>query len=173
MVKFKNCQNHRQRDYHPMPYFSIGPPMPGSWGSSPMMYPSCPPWSGWYKPWAPMLMHFYPGWSRPAGGFDHRRYYTGDDHYGSVDQQQEGGSQSRKPRQPRIPNRTIRFPRRHQQPLVSSTGSGFVSPNLLLMVQGAVRVRQGRGMKLPPMTKWSTAQKKSRGGCNRAEQSPR
>jgi hypothetical protein len=44
--------------------------------------------------------------------------------------------------QSKIPNRTIRFPRIQQRPLDSSVSSGFASPDLLLMVQGAIRVRQ-------------------------------
>jgi hypothetical protein len=31
-------------------------------------------------------MHFHPGWSRPAGGFDHIGYYIGDDYYGGFGQ---------------------------------------------------------------------------------------
>jgi hypothetical protein len=28
-------------------------------GPLPMMYAPCPPWVGWYGPWAPPLMHFH------------------------------------------------------------------------------------------------------------------
>jgi hypothetical protein len=31
-------------------------------------------------------MYFHPGWSKPAGGFDHGGYHTGDDCYRSVSQ---------------------------------------------------------------------------------------
>jgi hypothetical protein len=54
-----------------VPYFPIGPPMLGSWGPPPMMYPPCPPWEGWHGPWAAPPIHFHSGWSGPARGFDH------------------------------------------------------------------------------------------------------
>jgi hypothetical protein len=44
------AQDRCQQKYHPTPYFSVGPPMPGLWGPSPMMYLPCPSWAGWYGP---------------------------------------------------------------------------------------------------------------------------
>jgi hypothetical protein len=73
----KGRDRHLQ-DYHPVPYFSIGPPMPGPWEPPPMMYPPCPPWAGWYGPWALPPMQFHPGWPGPTEGFGHRGYYVGD-----------------------------------------------------------------------------------------------
>jgi hypothetical protein len=43
--------------------------------------------------------------------------------------------------QSRMPNRTIRFSQRQQQPLVSSIRSGCPKLNLLLMDQGAIKIR--------------------------------
>jgi hypothetical protein len=80
-------RSHRQQEHHPMPYFPIRPPMPRSWGPPSMTYPSYPPWVGWYGPWTPPAMHFYPGWSRPTQGFGHRGYYTRDSRYESVGHQ--------------------------------------------------------------------------------------
>jgi hypothetical protein len=40
----------RHQDYHPVPHFPVGPPMPGPWGPPPMMFPPSPPWAGWYGP---------------------------------------------------------------------------------------------------------------------------
>jgi hypothetical protein len=74
-------QDHRQQDYHPAPYFLVRPPMPGLWGPPPMMYPPCPPWAGWYGPWAPSLMHFHPRWLGPTEDFGYGGYYAGDSHY--------------------------------------------------------------------------------------------
>jgi hypothetical protein len=73
--------DRRQQDNHPAPYFSIGPPMPELWGHPSMTYPHCPPWVGWYRPWAPPPMHFHPGWSGHAEGFGHGDYYTIDGRY--------------------------------------------------------------------------------------------
>jgi hypothetical protein len=72
-----------------MPYFLVKPPMPGLWGPPPMMYPPCPSWVGWYGPWAPLPMHFHPGWSIPFESFGHIGYFIGDDRYGSVTHQQD------------------------------------------------------------------------------------
>jgi hypothetical protein len=66
-----------------------------------MMYPSCPPWMVWYDPWTPPLMHFHPGWSGPAEGFDNEGYYTGGDCYESVGHQQDRKA-------PKQENRTVR-----------------------------------------------------------------
>jgi hypothetical protein len=74
-------QDHRQQDYHSMPYFPVGPPMLRLWGPPMMMYPSCPPWARWYGLWAPLPMHFHLGWSGPVEGFGQGGYYTGDDRY--------------------------------------------------------------------------------------------
>jgi hypothetical protein len=63
------------------PYFLIGPPMPRLWGPLPMLYPPFPTWAGWYGPWALPQVHFHPGWSGPAGGFDHGGYHLGDGCY--------------------------------------------------------------------------------------------
>jgi hypothetical protein len=93
-----------------VPYFSVGSPMPG--------------------PWAPPLMHFHSGWSRPAEGVDHRGYYSGEGHYGSVDH-------PRHRRTSRQENRMVRFPR------VSSTSNGCSRLGLLHMDQGAARDKQG------------------------------
>jgi hypothetical protein len=81
-------QNHRQQEHHPVSYFPIEPPMPRPWGSPSMMYPPCPPWAGWYRPWTPPPMHFHSGWSGPSQGFGHEGYYTGDNRYGHVSHQQ-------------------------------------------------------------------------------------
>jgi hypothetical protein len=43
-------RDHRQQEHHPAPYFPIRPPMPRPWGPTPMMYPPCLPWEGWYSP---------------------------------------------------------------------------------------------------------------------------
>jgi hypothetical protein len=80
--------DHRQQDYHPVPYFPVGLPMLGPWGPPPIMYPPCPPWVGWYRPWALPPMHFHPGWLGPSEGFGHGGYYAGDGHYGSISHQQ-------------------------------------------------------------------------------------
>jgi hypothetical protein len=66
-------------------YFFIRPPMPGSWGPPPMLYP---PWAEWYGLWVLPLMHFHLGWSGPAGGFGHEGYHIGDGRDGGVGQQQ-------------------------------------------------------------------------------------
>jgi hypothetical protein len=71
-----------------MSYFSIRLPMPEPWGPPPMMYPPCPPWGGVVR-YVDSAVHFYPIWSGPAEGFDHRSYYTEDDRYGSVSHQQD------------------------------------------------------------------------------------
>jgi hypothetical protein len=81
--------NHRQHDYHPVPYFLVRPLMSGPSGPPPMMYPPCPPWVGWYGPWAPPLMHFHLGWPGPVEGFGHRGYYAGDDRYIHAGHQQD------------------------------------------------------------------------------------
>jgi hypothetical protein len=108
-------RDRRHQDYHPTPYFPIGPPMPGPWGPPLMMYPPCPPWVGWGGPWAPPPMPFHLGWSGPKHGFGHGGYYAGDDLYGHV-----GHQQDRKTRQSKMPNQTIWFPRKQQQHLVIS-----------------------------------------------------
>jgi hypothetical protein len=54
-----------------------------------MMYPSCPPWAGWYGPWTSPPMHFHPGWSGPAESFAHGGYCIGDGRYRSVGHQQD------------------------------------------------------------------------------------
>jgi hypothetical protein len=87
-------QNSEGRDccqqyYHPVTYFSVGPPMPGPWRPPSMMYPPCPPWVGWYGPWALPPMHFHPGWSGPSEGFGHICYNIGDNRYGSAGHQQD------------------------------------------------------------------------------------
>jgi hypothetical protein len=62
-------REHHHQDYHPVPHFSVGPPMPGPWWPPPMMFPPCPPWADWYDPWVPPSMHFHQGWSGPAQAF--------------------------------------------------------------------------------------------------------
>jgi hypothetical protein len=59
------------------------------------------------------LMHFRSGWSGTTQGFGHEGYYTGDDHYGHVDHQQGKKALEQE-------NRTMRFPRKQQQYLVTS-----------------------------------------------------
>jgi hypothetical protein len=54
-----------------------------------------------------------------------------------------GRLQDRKTRQSKMPNRTIWFPRRQHQPLVSSTSSECLKLYLLLIDQGAIKIRQG------------------------------
>jgi hypothetical protein len=82
-------QDRCQQDYYPVPYFLIGPPMPGLWGPPPMTYPPCPPWPGWYEPWDPPPMQFLVGWSGPIESFGHGGYYTRDGRYRSVGHQQD------------------------------------------------------------------------------------
>jgi hypothetical protein len=82
-----------QREYHSVPYFPVGPPMPRPWGPLPMMFPICPLWVGWYRPWALLPMHFHLEWSGPARGFGHGGYHAGDNRYGSVSQHQDRRSQ--------------------------------------------------------------------------------
>jgi hypothetical protein len=64
-----------------------------------------------------------------------------------------GGHQDRKTGQFGMPNRTIRFPRRQQQLLVTGTSKGQQRMDPLLMNQEAVRGGQGRGTILRPMMK--------------------
>jgi hypothetical protein len=61
---------------------------------SPMMYPPCPPWVGWYEPWAPLPMHLHAGRSGPVEGFDHRGYFIEDGHYGFVGHQHDSRTPS-------------------------------------------------------------------------------
>jgi hypothetical protein len=143
-----------------MAYFLIGPPMPRPWGPPPMMYLPCPPWVRWYSPWTPPPMHFHPGWSGPAEGFSHGGYYTEDGRYGSVSHQQDRKS-------PRQDNQTVQNAKLNHlvspkatKPLVSSTSSGCPKPYLLLMDQGAIKIRQGQGVRLWPMMKRSIAWRK-------------
>jgi hypothetical protein len=81
--------DHHQWDYHPAPYFSV-------------MYLSCPPWAGWYRPWMPPPMHFHLEWLVPARGFDHRGYYIEDGHYRSISRQKDRSG-------PRQENRMVSF----------------------------------------------------------------
>jgi hypothetical protein len=98
------CQNsedrdRRQQNYHLVPYFLIGPPMPELWGPLP-----CPPWAGWYGPWVPPPpMHFHSGWSGFVEGFGHGIYYAGDDRYGYVDHQHDSRTPSQENQMVRIP----------------------------------------------------------------------
>jgi hypothetical protein len=80
-------RDRRQQDYHSMPYFLVKSSMPRSWGPPPMMYPPCPPWTGWYGPWAPLPMHFHLVRSGYAEGFGYGGYNVGDGHYGYVSHQ--------------------------------------------------------------------------------------
>jgi hypothetical protein len=82
-------QDHHQQDYHLTAYLPVGPPMLGPWGPPSMMYPPCPPWAGWYGPWAPLLMHFHLGWSGPMEGFGHKGDYAGNGRYGYINHQQD------------------------------------------------------------------------------------
>jgi hypothetical protein len=66
-----------------------------------MMYPPCPPWAGWYGPWALPPMHFHSGWSGPTQGFGHEDYYAGDGRYEHVSHQQDRRSLGQE-------NRTVR-----------------------------------------------------------------
>jgi hypothetical protein len=143
-----------------MPYFSIGPPMPGLWGPPPMMYLPCPPGAGWYGPWTPPPIHFHPGWSGPAEGFDHGGYYTGDDRYWSVGHQQDRKASRQENRIVRNVKPDHPVSQRQQQPLVSTTSSGFSKPYLLLMDQGAIKIKYGRGARLRPMMKQSITWRK-------------
>jgi hypothetical protein len=84
---------HLQPGAHsPAPYFLVGPPMPEPWGPPPMVYPPCPPWAGWYGPWAPSSMPFHPGWSGPTEGFGFVGFYAGDGRCGHVGHQQDRGA---------------------------------------------------------------------------------
>jgi hypothetical protein len=82
-------RDRRRQEYHPAPYFSIEPPMPGAWGPPPMMYPPCPPWVGWYGSWTLPPMHFHLEWLGPIEDFGHRGYYTRNGRYGSVSHRQD------------------------------------------------------------------------------------
>jgi hypothetical protein len=127
--------------------------MPGSWGPPPMMYPPCPPWAGWYGPWTSPSMHFHPKWSGLAEDFGHGGYYIRDGRYGSIGHQQDRRTPTQENQMVQNLEPNSRFPRRQQHLLVSSTNSGCPRMNLLLMDQGAARVKQGRGVKLRPMMK--------------------
>jgi hypothetical protein len=70
-------------------FIPVEPPMHGPWGPPSMMYTPCPPWAGWYIPWALSSMPFHLGWLGPAEGFGYGGYYTGDDRYGHVGHQQD------------------------------------------------------------------------------------
>jgi hypothetical protein len=74
----------RQQDCHPVPYFPVGPPMSGPWGPPPILYLPCPPWVGWYGPWALPPMPLHPGWLGPTGCFGFGGFYAGDDRYRHV-----------------------------------------------------------------------------------------
>jgi hypothetical protein len=88
-----------------------------------MMYPSCPPWTGWYGPSTLPLLHFHPGWSGLAEGFGHRGYYTGDGRYRSVGHQQDRKAprqenwiiQNIKSDHPVSPNATAASGQQHKQ----------------------------------------------------------
>jgi hypothetical protein len=54
-----------------------------------MIYPPCPHWAGWYRPWTPPPMHFHPRWSGLAESFGHGGYYTRDGRYKYVGHQQD------------------------------------------------------------------------------------
>jgi hypothetical protein len=137
-----------------VPYFPVGPPMHGPWGPPLMMYLLCPPWVGWYRPWALPLMHFHLRWSILAEDFGHRGYYVGDDGYRYVGHQQDS-------RTPRQENRMVHLPRKQQQPQSSRASERRRRTDPLPINQGAIRVRQGRGtyhrsmVKRSPMWKGS------------------
>jgi hypothetical protein len=150
--QYSEGQKHHHQDYHPTPHFPVGPPMPRPWGPPPMMFPPCPPWAGWYGPWVPSLMHFHPGWSGPAQGFSHRGYYTGDGWYEHIGYQQGREALGRKTGQLKMPNWTIRFPRRQRQHLVASRGRGHPM-SVLLISWEAVKRRWIRRINLRPMMK--------------------
>jgi hypothetical protein len=84
-----------------------------------------------------------------------------------------GRFQDMKTEESRMPNRTIRFPRQQQQPLVSSTSSGCPKSYLLLMDQGAIKIRHGRGVRLRPMMKQSIARRKVQRRLQRSKRRPR
>jgi hypothetical protein len=96
-----------QQEYPLVPYFAVGPPMPGPWGAPPMMYLPCPPLMGWYEPWMPPPMHFHLGWSGPIQSFGHGGYDAGDDHYRHDATSRTEGPRGRKIGQSKMPNRTI------------------------------------------------------------------
>jgi hypothetical protein len=77
-------------------------------------------------------MHFHPGWSGPAEGFGHGGYYAGDNRYGYIVHQQD-----KKTGQSRMPNWIIRFSRRQQLFLVTSTSEKHRRIDLLLIDPGA------------------------------------
>jgi hypothetical protein len=97
-------QDHRQWDYHPVPYLSVGPPMPGLWGGSTDDVSALSILGGVVQIVGYTVMHFHLGWSRPDEGFGHRGYYIGDGRYGSV-----GDKQDR--RDPRQENQMVRDPK--------------------------------------------------------------
>jgi hypothetical protein len=130
-----------QREYHSVPYFPVGPPMPRPWGPLPMMFPICPLWVGWYRPWLCYQCTFT--WN----GQDQLEVLV------MVATMQEttvmevsantrtGGARDSKTGLSKIPNRIVRFPQRGQKLLDSSSSSGFTSQSLLLMVQRVVSTR--------------------------------
>jgi hypothetical protein len=140
--------DHHQREYHPVSYYPVGPPMARLWRPMPMIFP---PWAGWYGLWALPSTHFHPGWLEPARGFYHGGYYPGDNRYGGLSQYRERGSSNRKTRLSRMPNQNIRFPRRKPKLLGSCTNSGYGNWSLLLRFLGVVRTRKGQGVNLQQM----------------------
>jgi hypothetical protein len=68
----------------------------------------------------------------------------------------------RKIRQSGIPNRTIQFPRKQQQHLISNRTRRHPM-GLLLISREAFRRRQGRGANLRPIAKQSTTQREVQG----------
>jgi hypothetical protein len=123
--------DHREWDYHPTSYFSVGPPIPRPWGPPPMMYPPCLPWAGWYGPWTPPPMHFHPGWLGPAGGFGHGGYYIGATVTGASTNNTTGGTLGKKSGWPGTPNRMVRFPQRRQKLPGSHKSNGCGNHRLL------------------------------------------
>jgi hypothetical protein len=75
-----------------------------------------------------------------------------------------GGPQDRKTGQSEMSSRTIQFPRRQQLFLVINASKGCREMDLLLMNQEAVRIRQGRRVRLRLMMKqsptWGKVQKR-------------
>jgi hypothetical protein len=61
----------------------------------------------------------------------------------------------RKTEQSGMPNQTTRFPQRQQKLQGSGASSGIARRRFLLMDRGVVKVRQGQGVRLCPMTKQS------------------
>jgi hypothetical protein len=121
-----------------MPYVPVEPLMAGPWGPPPIVYP---PWAGGIDH---VLHHLC---TSTQDGQDQLKVLAmeatihGTSVLGVLATGRIGESQGRKTRQSGMSNWTIQFPQRQQQLLVSGASSGCPRTGLLLMNQGAARVR--------------------------------